>query len=163
MKKYEFDLQNKVSTEWLTDYSPGLGVSRVPGIGLIYTDIVMGIPAFFSHFITNLPAFHQVLTSSLCASQLETRMIYRESLTSPEGRRMVIVGTPLLEGHALIPTDDTNLASCSTNAASNETLAIPVGDLIRRNAPVRSKKGSFSNSQKAVLDCGYLSGMSSKN
>lgn len=61
MKKYEFDLQNKVPTEWLTDFSPGLGVSRVPGIGFIYTDIVTGIPAFFSHFITNLPAFHQVL------------------------------------------------------------------------------------------------------
>lgn len=61
MKKYEFDLQNKVPIEWLTDLSPGLGVSRVPGIGFIYTDIVTGIPAFFSHFITNLPAFHQVL------------------------------------------------------------------------------------------------------
>ncbi|KAK9277854.1 hypothetical protein L1049_027411 [Liquidambar formosana] len=61
MKKYEFDLQNKVSMDWLMDLSPGLGVSRVPGIGFIYTDIVTGIPAFFSHFITNLPAFHQVL------------------------------------------------------------------------------------------------------
>ncbi|PON60465.1 Potassium transporter [Parasponia andersonii] len=61
MKKYEFDLENKVSIEWLTDLSPGLGVSRVPGIGFIYTDIVTGIPAFFSHFVTNLPAFHQVL------------------------------------------------------------------------------------------------------
>ncbi|XP_027340064.1 potassium transporter 25-like [Abrus precatorius] len=61
MKKYEYDMQNKVSTEWLIDISPGLGISRVPGIGFIYTDIVAGIPAFFSHFITNLPAFHQVL------------------------------------------------------------------------------------------------------
>lgn len=61
MKKYEFDLENKVSTEWLTNLSPGLGVSRVPGIGFIYTDIVIGIPAFFSHFITNLPAYHRVL------------------------------------------------------------------------------------------------------
>ncbi|XP_016651175.1 PREDICTED: potassium transporter 2 [Prunus mume] len=60
-KKLEFDLQNKVSAEWLTDISPGLGVTRVPGIGFIYTDIVTGIPAFFSHFITNIPAFHQVL------------------------------------------------------------------------------------------------------
>lgn len=60
-KKLEFDLQNKVSAEWLIDISPGLGVTRVPGIGFIYTDIVTGIPAFFSHFITNLPAFHQVL------------------------------------------------------------------------------------------------------
>lgn len=61
MKKYEFDFENKVSTEWLIDVSPGLGISRVPGIGFIYTDVVTGIPAFFSHFITNLPAFHQVL------------------------------------------------------------------------------------------------------
>lgn len=61
MKKYEFDLQNKVSVEWLTDPSPGLRISRVPGIGFIHTDIVSGIPAFFSHFIMNLPAFRQVL------------------------------------------------------------------------------------------------------
>lgn len=61
MKKYEFDIENKVSTEWLIDVSPNLSISRVPGIGFIYTDIVAGIPAFFSHFITNLPAFHQVL------------------------------------------------------------------------------------------------------
>ncbi|KAG6627682.1 hypothetical protein CIPAW_15G146500 [Carya illinoinensis] len=60
-KKYEFDLENKVTTEWLTELSLGLGVCRVPGIGFIYTDIVTGIPSFFSHFIANLPAFHQVL------------------------------------------------------------------------------------------------------
>uniref|UniRef100_A0A3N7FT87 Potassium transporter n=1 Tax=Populus trichocarpa TaxID=3694 RepID=A0A3N7FT87_POPTR len=195
MKKYEFDLQNKVSTEWLTDYSPSLGVSRVPGIGLIYTDIVMGIPAFFSHFITNLPAFHQVLifvsfkpqpvpcvppSQRYCVGRVGGKdyRIYRcivrygycdqvrdtddfeeqiigsigeyisldesdcESLTSPEGR-MVIVGTPLLEGHALIPVDDTNLFSGSTNAGNNETLAIPEGELIGRNAPVRRKKVRF--------------------
>ncbi|KAK3034044.1 hypothetical protein RJ639_032966 [Escallonia herrerae] len=61
MKRYQFDIENKLSVDWLTNLSPGLGVSRVPGIGFIYTDIVTGIPAFFSHFITNLPAFHEVL------------------------------------------------------------------------------------------------------
>ncbi|TYG91974.1 hypothetical protein ES288_A12G306100v1 [Gossypium darwinii] len=61
LKKYQFDIENKVSMEWLTDPSSGLRVSRVPGIGFVYTDIVTGIPAFFSHFITNVPAFHQVL------------------------------------------------------------------------------------------------------
>ncbi|KAM7278373.1 hypothetical protein ACFE04_005507 [Oxalis oulophora] len=60
-KKYEFDIENKLSIEWLTDLSPGLGVSRVPGIGFVHTEIVSGVPAFFSHFITNLPAFHQVV------------------------------------------------------------------------------------------------------
>ncbi|GER32258.1 potassium transporter family protein, partial [Striga asiatica] len=38
-----------------------LGIVRVRGIGLIHTDLVSGIPAIFSHFVTNLPAFHQVL------------------------------------------------------------------------------------------------------
>ncbi|KAM3247409.1 potassium transporter 25 isoform X3 [Capsicum annuum] len=61
IKKYEFDVENRVTVDWLTDLSPGLGVSRVPGIGFIHSNIVTGIPAFFSHFITNLPAFHQVL------------------------------------------------------------------------------------------------------
>jgi KUP system potassium uptake protein len=60
-KKYKFDLQNKVSMKWLLTLGPGLGIARVPGIGLIYTELVTGVPAIFSHFVTNLPAFHQVL------------------------------------------------------------------------------------------------------
>lgn len=61
VKKYEFDIENKVSVDWLTDLSPGLGVNRVQGIGFVYTDIVTGIPSFFSHFVANLPAFHELL------------------------------------------------------------------------------------------------------
>ncbi|KAG0556447.1 hypothetical protein M758_11G053200 [Ceratodon purpureus] len=61
IKKYEFDLQNKVSMKWLLTLGPSLGIVRVPGIGLIYTELVTGVPAIFSHFVTNLPAFHQIL------------------------------------------------------------------------------------------------------
>ncbi|GAY36413.1 hypothetical protein CUMW_021930 [Citrus unshiu] len=61
LKKYEFDLQNKVSINWLLSLGPSLGIVRVRGIGLIHTELVSGIPAIFSHFVTNLPAFHQVL------------------------------------------------------------------------------------------------------
>ena len=60
-KKYEFDLQNKVSMKWILTLGPSLGMVRVPGVGLIYTELVTGVPAIFSHFATNLPAFHQVL------------------------------------------------------------------------------------------------------
>ncbi|KAH8954659.1 hypothetical protein BDL97_08G091400 [Sphagnum fallax] len=60
-KKYEFDLQNRVSMKWLLTLGPSLGIVRVPGVGLIYTELVTGIPAIFSHFVTNLPAFHKVL------------------------------------------------------------------------------------------------------
>jgi len=61
LKKYEFDVQNKVSINWLLALGPSLGIVRVKGIGLIHTELVSGIPAIFSHFVTNLPAFHQVV------------------------------------------------------------------------------------------------------
>ncbi|WOL06737.1 potassium transporter 7 [Canna indica] len=60
-RKYLFDLQNKVSMKWILTLGPSLGIVRVPGIGLIYTELATGVPSIFSHFVTNLPAFHQVL------------------------------------------------------------------------------------------------------
>lgn len=61
LKKYEFDVQNKVPINWILSLGPTLGIVRVRGIGLIHTELVSGIPAIFSHFVTNLPAFHQIL------------------------------------------------------------------------------------------------------
>ncbi|XP_022151225.1 potassium transporter 6-like [Momordica charantia] len=61
LKKYEFDIQNKVSINWLLSLGPSLGIVRVRGIGLIQTELVSGIPGIFTHFVTNIPAFHQVL------------------------------------------------------------------------------------------------------
>lgn len=61
IKKYEYDLHNKVSLEWLLALGPSLGISRVPGIGIVFTDLTSGIPANFSRFVTNLPAFHRIL------------------------------------------------------------------------------------------------------
>ncbi|THU60377.1 hypothetical protein C4D60_Mb07t12040 [Musa balbisiana] len=61
LKKYKFDIQNKVSIDWLLSLGPNLGIVRVRAIGLIHTELVSGIPAIVSHFVTNLPAFHQVL------------------------------------------------------------------------------------------------------
>ncbi|XP_030534431.1 potassium transporter 2-like [Rhodamnia argentea] len=61
IKKYEFDLHNKVSLEWLLALGPSLGIARVPGIGVVFTDLISGIPANFSRFVTNLPAFHRIL------------------------------------------------------------------------------------------------------
>ncbi|XP_065878216.1 potassium transporter 8-like [Euphorbia lathyris] len=61
LKKYEADVQNKVSINWLLSLGPSLGIVRVRGLGLIHTELVSGIPSIFSHFVTNLPAFHQVV------------------------------------------------------------------------------------------------------
>ncbi|XP_002509885.2 potassium transporter 3 isoform X1 [Ricinus communis] len=60
-KKYLNDLHNKVHMKWILSLGSDLGIIRVPGIGLIYTELASGIPASFSHFLTNLPAFYQVI------------------------------------------------------------------------------------------------------
>ncbi|XP_011074017.1 potassium transporter 4 [Sesamum indicum] len=60
-KKYNFDLHNKVPLKWILGLGPSLGIVRVPGIGLIYSELATGVPPIFSHFVTNLPAFHNVL------------------------------------------------------------------------------------------------------
>ncbi|XP_020593750.1 putative potassium transporter 8 isoform X2 [Phalaenopsis equestris] len=61
IKKHEYDLHNKVSLDWLLTLGDKLGIVRVPGIGLVYTGLITGIPANFSRFVTNLPAFHRIL------------------------------------------------------------------------------------------------------
>ncbi|KAI9109182.1 hypothetical protein K1719_019805 [Acacia pycnantha] len=61
MKKHQFDVENKVSMNRILTLGPCLGIARVPGVGFIYTNLASGVPAIFGHFVTNLPAFHQVL------------------------------------------------------------------------------------------------------
>lgn len=61
MKKHEFDVENKVSMSKILSLGPCLGMVRVPGIGIIFSNLASGVPAIFGHFVTNLPAFHQVL------------------------------------------------------------------------------------------------------
>lgn len=61
IKRYEFEIQNKVSIGWVLGLGQGLGLVRVPGVGLVYTDLAHGVPPILSHFITNLPAIHSVL------------------------------------------------------------------------------------------------------
>lgn len=61
MTKHQFDVENKVSIDRIVCLGPSLGMVRVPGIGLMYTNLATGVPAVFGHFVTNLPAFHKVL------------------------------------------------------------------------------------------------------
>ncbi|KAK6234609.1 Potassium transporter - like 10 [Theobroma cacao] len=73
-KKHEFDVENKVSMNRIVALGPSLGMVRVPGIGLIYTNLVTGVPAVFGHFVTNLPAFHQVLVF-VCVKSIQVPYI----------------------------------------------------------------------------------------
>lgn len=59
--KYETEVKQKMSMELLRQLGPNLGTIRAPGIGLLYNELVRGIPAIFGHFITTLPAIHSMI------------------------------------------------------------------------------------------------------
>ncbi|XP_059640925.1 probable potassium transporter 2 [Cornus florida] len=77
-RKYLYDLQNKVSMKWILTLGPSLGIVRVPGIGLIYTELATGVPAIFSDFVTNLPAIHQVVIFVCVKSVLVPYVSHKE-------------------------------------------------------------------------------------
>ncbi|KAL6979069.1 3-ketoacyl-CoA thiolase with broad chain length specificity [Sarracenia purpurea var. burkii] len=74
LKKHQFDEENKVSMNRILALGPSLGMVRVPGIGLIYTNLVVGVPAVFGHFVTNLPAFHQVVIF-ICVKSIQVPFV----------------------------------------------------------------------------------------
>ncbi|VFR00412.1 unnamed protein product [Cuscuta campestris] len=77
LKKHQYDLENKVSMERILAMGPSLGIVRVPGIGLMYTNLISGIPAIFDHFVTNLPAFHEVLVF-VCVKSVQVPFVVEE-------------------------------------------------------------------------------------
>ncbi|KAJ1393096.1 Potassium transporter [Sesbania bispinosa] len=82
VKRYEFEMHSKVSMAWVLGLGPSLGLVRVPGIGLVYTELASGVPHIFSHFITNLPAIHSVVVF-VCVKYLP---VY----TVPEEERFLV-------------------------------------------------------------------------
>ncbi|KAL1538469.1 peroxysomal 3-ketoacyl-CoA thiolase A (THIL) [Salvia divinorum] len=82
LKRYEFEMHSKVSLAWILGLGPSLGLVRVPGIGLVYTELANGVPHIFSHFITNLPAIHSVVVF-VCVKYLP---VY----TVPEDERFLV-------------------------------------------------------------------------
>ncbi|KAI3819472.1 hypothetical protein L1987_13311 [Smallanthus sonchifolius] len=77
LKKHQFYLENKVSMNRILSLGPSLGMVRVPGIGLVYTNLATGIPAIFGHFVTNSPAFHQVLVF-VCVKSVQVPYVWAE-------------------------------------------------------------------------------------
>ncbi|XP_019239551.1 PREDICTED: potassium transporter 10-like [Nicotiana attenuata] len=82
VKRYAFEMHSKVSMAWILGLGPSLGLVRVPGIGLVYTELASGVPHIFSHFITNLPAIHSVVVF-VCVKYLP---VY----TVPEDERFLV-------------------------------------------------------------------------
>ncbi|KAK3015218.1 hypothetical protein RJ639_006856 [Escallonia herrerae] len=83
-KRYMFELNNKVSSDYLTKLGSNPDINRVPGIGLLYSELVQGIPPIFPHFIDNIPSIHSVLVlvsiKSILVSKVasEERFLFRQ-------------------------------------------------------------------------------------
>ncbi|XP_027350064.1 potassium transporter 5-like [Abrus precatorius] len=60
-ERYMFELKNKVSNEYLSELANNTDVRRVPGIGLLYSELVQGIPPIFPHLIASVPSIHSVV------------------------------------------------------------------------------------------------------
>ncbi|KAG0621682.1 hypothetical protein M758_3G040100 [Ceratodon purpureus] len=80
--KRMYEVAHKLSMDWVLSLGQSLGISRVPGVGLVYTELPQGVPAIFGHIITNLPAIHSTLVF-VCIRYLAVSTI-------PEDERILI-------------------------------------------------------------------------
>ncbi|XP_016494271.1 putative potassium transporter 12 isoform X1 [Nicotiana tabacum] len=59
--KYQSEVKQKISMDFMHELGSSLGTVRVPGIGLLYNELVQGIPSIFGQFLLDLPAIHSVI------------------------------------------------------------------------------------------------------
>lgn len=89
IQKQNFELQNKITLDQLLDMGPALGLVRVPGIGLVFSNLNNGVSPMFAHFVTNFPAFHGILIFVSLETQIVPKVPLNEQfvvgrLGSPE-------------------------------------------------------------------------------
>lgn len=59
--KYQSEVREKISMDFMLDLGSTLGTVRVPGIGLLYNELVQGVPSIFGRFLFSLPAIHSTI------------------------------------------------------------------------------------------------------
>ncbi|GAU42144.1 hypothetical protein TSUD_238980 [Trifolium subterraneum] len=75
--KYKSEVKDKISLGLLHDLGPNLGTVRVQGIGLLYTELVQGIPSIFVQFLLSLPAIHSTIIF-VCIKYVPIPMVPQE-------------------------------------------------------------------------------------
>lgn len=59
--KYRSEVRGKISMDFMHELGSTLGTVRIPGIGLLYTELVQGIPSILGQFLLDLPAIHSTI------------------------------------------------------------------------------------------------------
>ncbi|GAB2282833.1 Potassium transporter 5 [Dionaea muscipula] len=61
IQRYKYELENKVSVDSMKQLLKNPEINKVPGIGLLYSELVQGVPPIFPHLINNTVSMHSVL------------------------------------------------------------------------------------------------------
>lgn len=81
--RYKYELQNKVSNNYVAELRTRRNLARLPGIGFLYSELVQGIPPILPHLVEKVPSIHSVLViisiKYLPISKIETneRFLFR--------------------------------------------------------------------------------------
>ncbi|KAH6815618.1 Potassium transporter family protein [Perilla frutescens var. frutescens] len=59
--KYQSEVRGKISMDLMLELGSSLGTVRTPGIGLIYNELVHGIPSVLGQLLLDLPAIHSTI------------------------------------------------------------------------------------------------------
>ncbi|PPS11503.1 hypothetical protein GOBAR_AA09137 [Gossypium barbadense] len=59
--KYQSEVREKISMDFMLELGSTLGTVRTPGMGLLYNELVHGIPSIFGQFLLSLPAIHSTI------------------------------------------------------------------------------------------------------
>lgn len=59
--KYRSEVRDKISMDSMLELGSTLGTVRVPGIGLLYNELVQGVPSILGQFLLSLPAIHSTI------------------------------------------------------------------------------------------------------
>ncbi|GFP80819.1 potassium transporter 5 [Phtheirospermum japonicum] len=83
-QRYVFELKNKVPSAYVRDLAKNGDIKRIPGIGLLYSELVQGVPLIFPHFISNIPSIHSVvvfvsiMSIPISKVAVEERFLFRQ-------------------------------------------------------------------------------------
>ncbi|OIV93906.1 hypothetical protein TanjilG_05609 [Lupinus angustifolius] len=75
--KYRSEVKEKVSSHLMLELGSDLGTVRVPGLGLLYNELVQGIPSIFVQFLLGLPALHSTIVF-VCIKYVPIPMVPQE-------------------------------------------------------------------------------------
>ncbi|XP_060181126.1 potassium transporter 5-like [Lycium barbarum] len=82
-KKYNFELDHKISPEKVKETMDETNFHRLPGLAIFYSELVHGIPPIFKHYVANVPCLHSVLvfvsfkSLPICKVPVEERFLFR--------------------------------------------------------------------------------------